>query len=147
MIEILKFAGFVLALSGLFVTLLDILGKFKDKERLEFARLLRENSGGLPRSTPGFDKFLSAFPPPNGIDTSSVVSTAKDVMQTHDQFPISITIRYIANNQRTAPVATYPEVIAWSEKTRQKWWSFTIGIVGWVMMAVAFAIEILSVNT
>lgn len=142
----LKMGGLALGLLALLVTFFDALGKFRDKERLEFARLLRENAQGLPRETPGFDKFLSAFPPPAGMDVSAISSTTKDVIQTHDQFPISITVRYFANGQRTAPVATYADVVAWSEKTRQKWWSFFIGIVGWVMLASAFAIEAITTS-
>lgn len=141
MVAILKFGGLALAFLGLLVTLLDALGKFRDKERLEFARLLKESPQGLPRSTAGFEKFLSAFPPPAGIDKAAIVSTAKDVMQTHDQFPISITVRYFAAEQRTAPVATYPEVVAWSEKTRQKWWSLVVGGIGWAMVGLAFILE------
>lgn len=141
MVTTLKIGGLALGFLGLLVTLLDALGKFRDQERLDFARLLRESTQGLPRSTPGFDKFLSAFPAPVGIEASAIISTAKDVLQTHDQFPISITVRYVANGQRTAPVATYAEVVAWSEKTRQKWWSLSISAVGWVMLASAFAIE------
>lgn len=141
LVVILKMGGLALGLLGLMVTLIDALGKFRDKERLEFARLLRDNPEGLPRSTPGFDKFLKAFPPSAGIDISAITSTAKDVFQTHDKFPISITVRYFANGQRTAPVATYTDVVSWSEKTKQKWWSFVIGIVGWAMLAFAFAIE------
>jgi hypothetical protein len=141
MVALLKIAGLALGLLGLVVTLLDILGKFRDTERLEFARLLRDCPEGLARSTPGFDEFLSAFPPPAGVDKRSVVSTAKDVFQTHDQFPISITIRYFADGQRTLPVATYAAVVAWSEKTRQRWWSLIIGSVGWLMLAAALAIE------
>lgn len=141
MITFLKGGGLALAFFGLGITFLDALGKFRDREKLEFARLLRENEVGLPKSTPGFSKFLLAFPPPEGIDASTVSHTAKDVIQTHEGFPISITLRYLANGQRTAPVATYAEVIAWAEKTRQKWWSFSVGILGWIMVAAAFVLE------
>jgi hypothetical protein len=145
MIIFLKGGGLTLAFFGLGVTLLDALGKFRDREKLEFARLIRENPNGLPRSTPGFSKFLLAFPPPQGIDPLVISHTTKDVIQTHEGFPISITVRYFANGQRTAPVATYAEIIAWAEKTRQKWWSFSVGILGWLMVATAFALEALQV--
>jgi hypothetical protein len=39
MVAILKIGGLALGLLGLLVTLLDALGKFRDKERLDFARL------------------------------------------------------------------------------------------------------------
>jgi hypothetical protein len=77
------------------------------------------------------------------VEAASVTHTAKDVMQTHDGFPMSITVRYFADGQRTMPVAAYADVVAWSEKTRQKWWSFIIGIVGWSMLATAYLLEAL----
>lgn len=141
MLTILKAGGLALALIALLVTLLDALGKFRDPKRAELARLIRENSQGLDRSTVGFERFLAAFPPPSGVDPNSVVAITKDVIQTHDKFPISITVRYVANGQRTAPIATYAEVVSWSEKTRQKWWSFVVGTIGWVMVAAAFGVE------
>ena len=141
MITLLKGGGLILALLGLGITLLDALGKFRSRESLEFARLLREDKNGLPRTTPGFESFLSAFPPPAGVSRSAVSHTTKDVIQTHDGFPVSITIRYVANNPRTAAVASYAEVTAWAEKTRQKWWSFSVGVVGWLMVASAFLLE------
>jgi hypothetical protein len=140
----LKGAGLAIALLGLGITLLDALGKFRSREKQEFARLLREGKGGLPRSTPGFTQFLSAFPPPEGIDQATVSHTTKDIIQTHDGFPVSITVRYVANNQRTAPVASHSDITAWAEKTRQKWWSFFVGVVGWLMVASAFLLEALA---
>lgn len=144
MISSLKGAGLAIALLGLGITLLDALGKFRSREKLEFARLLREGKGGLPRSTPGFAQFLSAFPPPEGVDPAAVSHATKDIIQTHDGFPVSITVRYVANNQRTAPVASYADITAWAEKTRQKWWSFYVGVVGWLMVAGAFLLEALA---
>jgi hypothetical protein len=141
MIILLKGIGLVLAFFGLGIALLDALGKFRSREKLEFARLLREDKVGLPKSTPGFSMFLCAFPPPKGVDVSTISHTTKDIIQTHDGFPVSITVRYVANDQRTAPVATYAEVMAWAEKTRQKWWSFSVGMFGWLMVAAAFSIE------
>ncbi len=43
MIIFLKDGGLALTFFGLGVTLLDALSKFRDREKLEFARLLREN--------------------------------------------------------------------------------------------------------
>jgi hypothetical protein len=139
---VLKVAGLVLAFVGLVIVFFDALGRFRDRERIEFARLLRENSEGLPRSTPGFEKFLRAFPPPEGVPVSAVTLTAKDVIQTHDGFPVSITLRYIADGQETAPIASHDQVVRWSEKTHQKWWSFAIGVAGWGMVFTAFLLEV-----
>ena len=132
MVTTLKIGGLALGLLGLLVTLLDALGKFRDQERLDFARLLRESTQGLPRSTPGFDKFLSAFPAPAGIDASAIISTAKDVLRTLP-VPDKHHRPLRCERARTAPVATYAEVVAWSEKTRQKWWSLSISAVGWAI--------------
>src|SRR2546422_346076 len=106
----LKILGLVLGFAGIITAFLDLRGVFDDKEKMELAKLIHDGGGGIPRSTPGFEKLLKAFPPPAGIDPSAVTHIVLDRLVTHDQFPISITVRYLAADQRTLPVASYEDV-------------------------------------
>ena len=144
MILLLKIGGLALALLGLLLTLLDLLGKFRDRERAELSKFIEEDRDGIPRSARGFRGFLETFPPPEGVDPDNITHIVKDVIQTHDRHPVSIIIRYLADNARTQPVATFPDVKTWAATTRYKWWALGVGFLGWVTVAFAVAVEALS---
>ena len=108
---------------------------------MKLAVLIRDSKGGISRTETGFKKFVQAFPPSNDINTENITHIVNDVIQIHDQHPISITLRYLVNDIRSQPVATYTDVSAWAEKTKYKWWALVIGFLGWATVVTAFVIE------
>jgi len=139
-------AGLAVGLLGLVAGLLDLIGCFADKEKVALTDAIRNADGGIPRQTPGFEKFMACFPPPSGVLPSSVSHIVKDVLQTHDLFPLSITVRYLAGNQRTPPVATYEDVRRWAEHTGYGWLVWLITAAGWVTVAIDRLIQLLGRN-
>lgn len=131
----LKVLGLLIGLIGIGLAFLDLRGYFVDGDRVALRDELRDSPGGLPRTAPGFSKFLDDFPPPSAVDTHLVTHIVKDVIQTHDQFPISITIRYLASGQRTRPVASFSDVERWAASTSFGWVSWAVATIGWVAVA------------
>ena len=142
----LTIAGLAVGLLGLVAGLLNLLGYFADKKKAALADAIRNSDGGIPRQTPGFEKFMASFPPPSSVLPSSVSHIVKDVIQTHDRFPVSITVRYLAGNQRTPPVATYEDVRRWAEHTGYGWLVWLITAAGWVTVAIDCLIQFLGKN-
>ena len=141
---LLKIVGLLVIMGGLLATLLEYTGVLKDKSKINLSKRIRQETEGIPRSARGFGGFLKRFPPPPNVDPATVTHITKDVLQTHDQFPISITLRYVANGVRTAPVANYEQVQQWVEETPYRWVSLSIGIVGWLVAAFAVICEIIA---
>lgn len=133
--------GLMIGLIGIVAGYLDLRGFFADQDRIRIANLIFDSKGGIPRSTPGFDGFLEAFPPPKGIDERDITHIVKDVLQTHDQFPISVTCRYLANMKRSVPVASGADIRKWAEATRFGVWSWIITAAGWVVVVITEASE------
>ena len=125
MLRSLKLAGLTLGFIGITVVFLNLLGYFVYEERAAFRDHIRDVPGAIARVVPGFDGFMKRFPPPDGVEADGVTHIVKDVVQTHDQFPISITLRYLAGGERTEP------------ETRFGWISWIVTAVGWLTFAVA----------
>lgn len=142
MLQTLKLIGLAVGLLGLIVALLNLIGYFVDEEKIHLSGLIRTTEGGIPRATPGFDKVMAKFPPPQGIDPTSVTHIVKDILQTHDKYPISITLRYLAGNQRTSPVASNATVQVWAAETWYGWGSWIIMALAWLTVAVVVLVEI-----
>ena len=139
--QTIKIIGLAVGLLGLIAVALNLLGFFVDEEKVRLSELIR-TQGGIPRATPGFDKFMAKFPPPQGIDPTSVTHIVKDILQTHDKYPISITLRYLAGNQRTSPVASNADVQVWAAETWYGWGSWIIMALAWLTVAVVVLVEI-----
>ena len=118
MMETYKLLGLCTGLLGILAMLCDRLGWFRDQDKKDIAETICRETEGIPRDTRGFEKFLAAFPPADGVAPTTVSHITKDVIQTHDKFPVSITVRYIADGQRTKPVASYQDVRRWAKRTR-----------------------------
>lgn len=146
MLKAFKLLGLLIGLVGIVLLLLDLTGYFVDGDRISLRDEIRASSGRLPETTRGFDKFLQAFPPPAGIDSQQVTHIAKDVIQTHDQFPVSITVRYVASGQRTRPVASFADVERWAAEKHFGWVSWVVAALGWLVVAGVELYEIFQRN-
>ena len=135
MLKPLKLAGLVLGFVGLTVAFLDLRGYFVYHERLTLRDRIRNVPGGVARAVPGFDEFMNRFPPPDTVNRATVTHIVKDVLQTADQFPISITLRYLAAGKKTVPIATFSDVERWAAETRFGWISWIVAAVGWLIVA------------
>jgi len=139
--QTIKIIGLAVGLLGLIAVALNLLGFFVDEEKVRLSELIR-TQGGIPRATPGFDKFMAKFPPPRSVDPKSVTHIVREVRATHDKYPISITLRYLAGNQWTSPVASFADVQVWAAETWFGWVSLIIAALGWLTVAVVESIEI-----
>lgn len=135
MLTSLKLAGLALGFLGIAVAFLDLLGFFVYAERISLRDRIRNVPGGVARAVPGFEEFIKRFPPPDGVNQETITHIVKDVLQTHDQFPISITLRYLAAGERSAPVAAFFDVEKWATETRFGWISWIVAAVGWLIVA------------
>ena len=77
----LKLIAIAIGLIGAVAGLVDLLGCFRNAEREAIARLLVQTQDEIPRSTPGFELFLGAFPPPNGIEPTEVTAIADKILR------------------------------------------------------------------
>ena len=100
MLRSLKFAGLTIGFVGIAVGLLNLFGYFAYEERVDLRDRIRDVPGAIARIVPGFDGFVERFPPPDGVEQATITHIVKDVLQTHDQFPIAITLRYLAGGER-----------------------------------------------
>lgn len=130
-----KIGGLLIGLIGIALLLLELLGYFVDGDRIALRDRIQNTPGRIPRSTPAFDKFVEAFPPPDGVDQVVITHIVKDIIQTHDGFPVIITVRYLAADQKTRPVASYADVEKWASETRFGWWSWIAAALGWAAVA------------
>jgi len=108
-----KIAGLIIGLIGLLATFGDLMGWFLDEDKLQIAELVWNSKGGIPRDTPGFEKFLSAFPPPEGVKPNSITHIVKNVFQMEQNFTFGGTVRYLSGTTRTAPVGSFDDVRRW----------------------------------
>lgn len=138
----LKIVALLVGLFGLIAALLDRIGFFRDKDKVNIAKRIKTERKEILRDSIGFNKFLKDFPPPKDIDINSISHIAFDIIQTHDFFPMMITIRYLSNGKRTEPVANYSEVECWAEKTPYGWYAWIITVVSWIVLVVLELIEI-----
>lgn len=131
----LKIVGLVTGFLGIFLAFLDLSGCSAYSARMSLRDQIRTSSQGIPRTADGFEDFLDAFPPRTGVARTEVTHIIKDVLQTHDGFPVSITIRYLAQGQRSHPVANFSQVEQWASEKRFGWFSWFVAAVGWAAVA------------
>jgi hypothetical protein len=131
-----KLAGVLIALVGILATFADLRGCFADPQKQHFAELVMGTQEGIPRSTPGFEAFLVAFPPPQGVDLSGVTHIADRTLRLDSRSDVGTTVAYLTSAGRTATVARFEEVRAWAEASPYSWLSLGITFLGWVLYAV-----------
>ena len=146
MLKALKVLGLLLGFVGIALALLELMGYFVDGDRTSLREEIRASSTALPRPTSGFEKCLEAFPPPPGIDPRQITHIARDVIQTHDEFPVSITLRYVASGERTRPVAVFADIERWAAEKRWGWASWVVAALGWLVVAGVELYEIFQKN-
>jgi hypothetical protein len=140
----LKIAGLIIGLIGLLAAFSDLMGWFLDEDKLHISESVWNSKGGIPRNTPGFEKFLLAFPPPEGVDPNSIAHIVKNVFQMEPNFTFGGTLRYLSGTTRTAPVASFDEVRRWAEQSKFRWIGWVIALIGWIILAVVEILDILA---
>lgn len=120
---------------GLLVGLLNLRGCLVDSEKVRFAALV-EKSDELPRSTPGFTKFLRSFSPPSGFVAESITGLATYRLQSPEGYNVFGNASYVVGAQHSTPVATFEQIRTWSVKTRYGAISWFITIAGFLISVV-----------
>lgn len=119
-------------LAGLIVAGTDEFGLLQKQERISFYQRIFYTSVAIDRETEGFEKFLIAFPPPDGIPNDSVVSIAARLL-TVDNTGGNVwsTVRYKITGYPSQVIAIQPDVEKWAYKT--------IGSkIGWFIAFIGF---------
>jgi hypothetical protein len=135
MLTRLKLLGVIVSFIGIFAAFADLIGWFADSEKLHIANLVWNSEGGIPRGTPGFEKFLEAFPPSEGVNPDRITHIVKNVLKWEAGPTFGGAVRYLANGERSEAVATFDQVQRWAEKTNYAWYSWTPAAFGWLVVA------------
>jgi hypothetical protein len=138
----LKMLGIAIGLLGIVAAFLDLVGFFADQDKAHLAQLIFHSKGGIPRSTPGFDKFVAAFSPPEGIDEADITHIVKTATKQHDQFPMNIACRYLADMKCTVPVASGEDVRKWADTKLYGVLSWSVAALGWIVVFITEVVEI-----
>jgi hypothetical protein len=112
----LKTIGLVVMLIGLLVGLLNLRGCLVDPEKVRFGELM-VTSDELPRSTPGFTKFIRAFSPPSGFVRESITAIVTYRLQSPEGYNVFGNVSYVAGVKHSGPVATFDQIRTWSVET------------------------------
>ena len=76
----LKISGLVIMGLGILLSLFDLLGWYKDPEKVSVLNWASTSGIGMSIMEPGAQRFMKDFPPPSGID-KSVTHLTKQVMK------------------------------------------------------------------
>lgn len=133
---ILKLLGVVIGFLGIAAAFADLLGYFSDVEKTAFAELVMNTKDDIPQSTPGFEKFLRSFPPPDGIDPATVSHIADRHLRIGSESDVGWTVAYVASDKRTRPVARFDQVRDWAHSSYYSWLSWMFAALGWLIVAV-----------
>lgn len=139
----LKLLGVAIGFLGIVAAFADLLGYFTDAEKVAFAELVMRSKDVVPRSTRGFEKFIRAFPPPDGIDPDTVTHIADKLLRIGSESNVGSTVAYVVNGKRTSSVARFDEVREWASNSSYRWISWIITAFGWFMVAVVTVSDIL----
>ena len=137
----IKLLGVIVNFLGIIVTFAYLMGYFTDDEKLSFAGLVMNSKTTIARNTPGFEKFLAAFPPPENVDPSSVTHIADKELKWDSDSNVGSSVAYIANGNRTLQVARFDQVKDWASSTFYGWLSLVIVTLGWVIMVIGMISE------
>lgn len=136
MLAALKLVGLLVIFLGILTAFGDLMGWFVDREKAHIVDLVWNSEGGIPKDTPGFEKFMQAFPPPGAVDPSRVTHIVKSKIR---MGPVVMdgTVGYLTDDQlRTDPVATFGEILQWAGDTVYEWVSWIIAAVGALILLV-----------
>jgi hypothetical protein len=131
----LKTFSLVVMFVGLLVGLLNLRGCLVDSEKVRFAVLVEKSDEELPRSTPGFTKFLRAFSPPSGFVAESITALATYRLQSPEGYNVFGNVSYVVGAQHSTPVATFEQIRTWSVNTYY-------GAISWFITVTGFLISV-----
>jgi hypothetical protein len=126
----LKLLGYAFVVVGLLLGFLNYFGAFKNKRKLSFAETIMSRVEKIPRTTPGFELFIRAFPPPQRVSEAQVSAIADRILRVNSSSEVGTTVRYIVGGETTTTVARFDQVNEWARSTHYPLLSLIIGSIG-----------------
>ena len=139
--KFLKWLGLIIALIGLFLGLLDLIGVFSHPDRENMVQVIR-SKGTVPSSNPAFSDFIKKYPPPKGWKETDItgLGPSSSIKSGGVVTPTGPLI-YVGIGKQTRRVATFDDIVEWSQESSYPWISWIVTAVGWLICGIGLAIE------
>ena len=139
--KFLKWLGLIIALIGLFLGLLDLIGFFSHPDRENMVQTIR-SKGRVPSSNPAFSDFIKKYPPPKGWKETDITGLAPSTsIKSGGVVTPTGPLIYVGIGKQTRQVATFDDIVEWSQESSYPWISWIVTAVGWLICGIGLAIE------
>ena len=139
----IKIVALFFGFASLVVAVVDERGGFRDATRIAFVAKILEPTEIVTPATPGFSKFYEAFPI-EGVSLDDVIKIRRDRQNSHDGFPVALTVRYVLKSDRvTSVVADKAKINSWADESSYGIWSLIIAFAAFACVALLDLPEIL----
>ena len=131
----IKLCALLLGFASLVVALIDARGGFTDSTRRGFAQEILVPEKVISPTTRGFREFFGSFPVA-GVALADVVKLRRDRVNSHDGFPITLTVRYVLKGDKvTGVVADKSAIDSWATKSTYGLWSLLLAFAMFICVA------------
>ena len=127
---------------GILLSLFDLLGWYKDAEKVGVLNWATTSGVGMPIEKPGAQKFMKDFLPPNGTN-KKVTHLTKQVMKSELGGKVmQVSVNYMYSDATRSPyVANLNDIEDWSKKTPYPWIAWALSCLGFVEVLVSFTLK------
>ncbi len=124
--------GIILLIAAALVQFGYLKEWFEDQDKIDLFNALRSGDEPVDREAPAFDKFLDAFPPPDGTTAGSVSGIDTRARMAQDTQLLNATFAYVVDGKLTQSVCELAELRSWATKDNAGWWSLglMIAVIG-----------------
>ena len=141
--QFLKISGLIILAAGVMIGFANIMGWFKNSDRLAIIDWAKNTNIGLPISHPSARAFMKDFPPPSDSRPEEITHLTKTViLSASGGQPINVSINYMhRDDSRTSNVATLADLERWASNTVYPWIAWTLSLVGFIEILSSSIIE------
>lgn len=143
---IIEILGIVVVSVSVVITYLDMKGIFVDPNRVAVYDWATKTKTGLSLDKPAAKEFMKKFPPPETKNTNEVTHLVKTTMGSElggRQLDVMINYMY-SDTSRSPMVANLSDVQSWINETSYKWISWSISVVGLLILIIGFFLKIVT---
>lgn len=146
-LKILKVTGLVIMGLGISLSLFDLLGWYKDPEKISVLNWATTPGVGMSIEEPGAQKFIKDFPPPSDSN-KTVTHLTKNVMKSAlggKAMQVSINYMY-SDKTRSAYVANLSDIENWTKKTLYPWIAWVLLCLGFIQILISYILSAMVKN-